>query len=117
MYTENYTKEMQPLRRLARLRSFYLNPRAAVNTPALSPFSTRSIPTFLHYKLNQRRSNSTEAMASTDAALRVFFQAPKFAVVGASTNTEKYGYKGQYWLGTSFVTASQSIALGPIFGA
>jgi hypothetical protein len=96
MYTENYTKEMQPLRRLAGTSKFYLNPRVAVNIPALSSFATRSIPTFLHCTLNQRRSNSTAAMASTDAALRVFFQAPKFAVVGASTNTEKYGYKGQY---------------------
>ncbi|KAH6632339.1 CoA binding domain-containing protein [Chaetomium tenue] len=36
-------------------------------------------------------------MASTDANLRAFFQASKFAVVGASTNTEKYGYKVFKW--------------------
>ena len=34
-------------------------------------------------------------MAATDATLRAFFQSPKFAVVGASTNTAKYGYKGE----------------------
>ncbi len=33
-------------------------------------------------------------MATTEATLRAFFQAPKYAVVGASTNTEKFGYKG-----------------------
>lgn len=33
-------------------------------------------------------------MATTDATLRQFFTSPKFAVVGASTNTEKFGYKG-----------------------
>lgn len=35
-------------------------------------------------------------MASTEATLRAFFQAPKYAVVGASTNTEKFGYKGTF---------------------
>lgn len=34
-------------------------------------------------------------MAATNAALRAFFQSPKFAVVGASSNTDKFGYKGQ----------------------
>jgi hypothetical protein len=34
-------------------------------------------------------------MASNEASLRAFFQLPKYAVVGASTNTAKYGYKGQ----------------------
>ncbi len=33
-------------------------------------------------------------MAATDATLKTFFQSPNFAVVGASTNTAKYGYKG-----------------------
>ncbi len=42
----------------------------------------------------QRHLNSTATMASTDTTLRAFFQAPKYAVVGASTNTEKFGYKG-----------------------
>jgi predicted CoA-binding protein len=37
-------------------------------------------------------------MASTDATLRAFFQASKYAVVGASTNPDKYGYKGQLFL-------------------
>ncbi|KAL2256997.1 hypothetical protein VTK26DRAFT_790 [Humicola hyalothermophila] len=36
-------------------------------------------------------------MAATDATLRAFFQAPKFAVVGASTNTAKFGYKVFAW--------------------
>lgn len=34
-------------------------------------------------------------MAATDATMRTFFLSPKFAVVGASTNTAKFGYKGQ----------------------
>ncbi|KAL2166904.1 hypothetical protein VTG60DRAFT_2043 [Thermothelomyces hinnuleus] len=36
-------------------------------------------------------------MASTEATLRSFFQASKYAVVGASTNTEKFGYKVFKW--------------------
>ncbi|KAK4098320.1 NAD(P)-binding protein [Parathielavia hyrcaniae] len=36
-------------------------------------------------------------MASTEATLRTFFQSPKYAVVGASTNTAKYGYKVFKW--------------------
>ncbi|KAK4152328.1 CoA binding domain-containing protein [Chaetomidium leptoderma] len=36
-------------------------------------------------------------MASTDATLRAFFQSARYAVVGASTNTEKYGYKVFKW--------------------
>ncbi|KAG7287341.1 hypothetical protein NEMBOFW57_006850 [Staphylotrichum longicolle] len=36
-------------------------------------------------------------MASSDSTLRAFFQAPKYAVVGASTNTQKYGYKVFKW--------------------
>jgi predicted CoA-binding protein len=44
-------------------------------------------------------------MASTDATLRAFFQAPKFAVVGASTNTEKFGYKVFKW----YVTHNLSV--------
>ncbi|KAL2134693.1 hypothetical protein VTI74DRAFT_11097 [Chaetomium olivicolor] len=36
-------------------------------------------------------------MAATDATLRAFFQSPKYAVVGASTNTEKFGYKVFRW--------------------
>ncbi|KAK4234914.1 CoA binding domain-containing protein [Achaetomium macrosporum] len=35
-------------------------------------------------------------MAASDATLRDFFKSPKYAVVGASTNTDKFGYKGQY---------------------
>ncbi|KAK3987190.1 CoA binding domain-containing protein [Cladorrhinum sp. PSN332] len=34
---------------------------------------------------------------TTDATLRTFFQSPKFAVVGASTNPDKYGYKVFRW--------------------
>ncbi|KAK3905966.1 CoA binding domain-containing protein [Staphylotrichum tortipilum] len=34
---------------------------------------------------------------SNEAALRAFFQASKYAVVGASTNTAKYGYKIFKW--------------------
>jgi predicted CoA-binding protein len=33
-------------------------------------------------------------MAATDATLRTFFQSPNYAVVGASTNSQKYGFKG-----------------------
>ncbi|KAL2267271.1 hypothetical protein VTJ83DRAFT_4548 [Remersonia thermophila] len=36
-------------------------------------------------------------MAATDATLRAFFQSPKFAVVGASTNPEKFGFKVFRW--------------------
>lgn len=35
-------------------------------------------------------------MAATEATLRKFFQSPQYAVVGASTNTQKYGFKGEY---------------------
>ena len=44
-------------------------------------------------------------MAASDATLRAFFQSGKFAVVGASTNTEKFGYKGKL----QFTTHSQAI--------
>ena len=33
-------------------------------------------------------------MAATEATLRKFFQSPEYAVVGASINTQKYGFKG-----------------------
>ncbi|KAK4126456.1 NAD(P)-binding protein [Parathielavia appendiculata] len=46
---------------------------------------------------HRRYMNSTSAMASTEATLRTFFQFPKYAVVGASTNTAKYGYKIFRW--------------------
>ncbi|KAL2018235.1 hypothetical protein VTK56DRAFT_1142 [Thermocarpiscus australiensis] len=36
-------------------------------------------------------------MAATDATMRTFFQSPKYAVVGASTNTAKFGYKVFKW--------------------
>ncbi|AEO66373.1 86c3d9bd-528e-44a0-a150-9c44eeb3104e [Thermothielavioides terrestris] len=36
-------------------------------------------------------------MTSNEAALRAFFQSPRYAVVGASTNTAKYGYKVFRW--------------------
>ncbi|KAK1750901.1 CoA binding domain-containing protein [Echria macrotheca] len=36
-------------------------------------------------------------MAATDATLRAFFQSPNFAVVGASNDTHKYGYKVFKW--------------------
>lgn len=36
-------------------------------------------------------------MASTDAQMKTFFQSSNFAVVGASTNTEKFGYKVFKW--------------------
>jgi hypothetical protein len=52
-------------------------------------------------------------MASTDATLRAFFQAPKYAVVGASTNTEKYGYKGTVQMPLSLIHQGCWVA-GPI---
>jgi len=36
-------------------------------------------------------------MAATDATLRTFFQSPNYAVVGASTNSQKYGFKVFRW--------------------
>ncbi|KAK3400042.1 CoA binding domain-containing protein [Sordaria brevicollis] len=36
-------------------------------------------------------------MTVTDATAKAFFSSPKFAVVGASTNTEKFGYKVFKW--------------------
>jgi hypothetical protein len=44
---------------------------------------------------HQQNFSTAFAMASNEASLRAFFQLPKYAVVGASTNTAKYGYKGQ----------------------
>lgn len=35
-------------------------------------------------------------MSASDATAKIFFSSPKFAVVGASTNTEKFGYKGSF---------------------
>ena len=43
----------------------------------------------------QQQHVSSSTMAASDATLRAFFQSAKFAVVGASTNTEKFGYKGK----------------------
>ncbi|KAL0472458.1 CoA binding domain-containing protein [Neurospora intermedia] len=36
-------------------------------------------------------------MSASDATAKIFFSSPKFAVVGASTNTEKFGYKVFKW--------------------
>ncbi|KAK4188729.1 CoA binding domain-containing protein [Podospora australis] len=36
-------------------------------------------------------------MTATDPTLRSFFQSPKYAVVGASTNPDKYGFKVFRW--------------------
>ncbi|KAK3319007.1 CoA binding domain-containing protein [Apodospora peruviana] len=36
-------------------------------------------------------------MAATDATMRAFFTSPNFAVVGASTNPDKWGYKVFKW--------------------
>ncbi|KAM7197288.1 acetate--CoA ligase II subunit alpha [Rhypophila sp. PSN 637] len=36
-------------------------------------------------------------MAATDATMRTFFTSPNFAVVGASTNPDKWGYKVFKW--------------------
>ncbi|KAK4134493.1 NAD(P)-binding protein [Trichocladium antarcticum] len=47
-------------------------------------------------------------MAATNAALRAFFQSPKFAVVGASSNTDKFGYKVLKWYTT------RNLAVTPI---
>ncbi|KAJ4289476.1 hypothetical protein N0V88_006958 [Collariella sp. IMI 366227] len=45
-------------------------------------------------------------MSASDAPLRAFFQAPKFAVVGASTNTEKFGFKVFRWYVTHGLDAT-----------
>lgn len=49
----------------------------------------------LYHGQQRSRIDSTTIMTATDATLRAFFQSPKFAVVGASTNKEKFGYKGK----------------------
>ncbi|KAH8899748.1 NAD(P)-binding protein [Thozetella sp. PMI_491] len=36
-------------------------------------------------------------MAATDATLRAFFQSSRYAVVGASSNTQKFGHKVFAW--------------------
>ncbi|KAK0614319.1 CoA binding domain-containing protein [Immersiella caudata] len=36
-------------------------------------------------------------MSATETTLRTFFQSPNYAVVGASTNTQKYGFKVFRW--------------------
>ncbi|KAK0715534.1 CoA binding domain-containing protein [Lasiosphaeris hirsuta] len=36
-------------------------------------------------------------MATTEASLKKFFESPKYAVVGASTNTAKFGFKVFRW--------------------
>jgi hypothetical protein len=85
--------------------------------PLINPRATRAIPAFpsprrpgnsdgIHLRLQpasfhltfqrQFQVNITPAMASSEANLRAFFQAQRYAVVGASTNTEKYGYKGEF---------------------
>lgn len=43
---------------------------------------------------------------ATEATARKFFSAANFAVVGASSNTAKYGHKGTY-LPTAVVVASR----------
>jgi hypothetical protein len=84
--------------------------------PLINPRATRTIPAFpspkrpgnsdgIHLRLQpatfhltfqrQFQVTPTAAMASSEATLRAFFQAQKYAVVGASTNTEKYGFKGE----------------------
>ncbi|KAK0702071.1 CoA binding domain-containing protein [Lasiosphaeria miniovina] len=67
-----------------------LQPRALVQIPPR--------PQEHHHHLDLlARPSSTATMATTDATLRTFFQSPKFAVVGASTNPDKFGYKVFKW--------------------
>jgi hypothetical protein len=75
--------------RLAAL-SNSLTPHFRLTSSALHHLSHRPGGQF-----HQQYSSVTIAMASNEASLRAFFQSPKYAVVGASTNTAKYGYKGQ----------------------
>ena len=85
--------EMQSLRRLV-VPAIAVRPNISHPTPAF-PFVTASLRNSAPHHFIQPHSNSTITMAATDATLRAFFQSPKFAVVGASTNTDKFGYKGQ----------------------
>ncbi|KAK1773927.1 CoA binding domain-containing protein [Copromyces sp. CBS 386.78] len=63
------------------------------------------------YQQQQRlffTSTPTFKMSATDATAKTFFSSPKFAVVGASTNTEKFGYKVFKWY------ADRDLAATPI---
>ena len=46
------------------------------------------------------------SISSTEASARAFFAKPYFAVVGASTNQAKFGYKSG-WLSLSLMTTSR----------
>lgn len=88
---------MRLLFRLANSSSSFIVPQSAtiLASPAFS-FPTAILDRIHPETLQHRHFNSRATMAASDAALRAFFQAPKYAVVGASTNTEKYGFKGTF---------------------
>jgi len=85
---------MHLLRRFAGRTNPCLKPQAAVSIPAFTFVTGSILNTLFHYS-QQRHTYCTTNMASTDADLRSFFQASRYAVVGASTNTAKFGYKGR----------------------
>lgn len=66
---------------------------------ALRPAALLLPPILTRTPRSQSRLIATQSrtMAATDSTLKAFFQSPKYAVVGASTNTQKYGYKVFRW--------------------
>ncbi|KAK0666705.1 CoA binding domain-containing protein [Cercophora samala] len=67
-----------------------------INRHRCAPLATTSTPQHTSFSLNHNTAPFA-TMAATDVTLRTFFQSPNYAVVGASANQEKYGYKVFKW--------------------
>ncbi|KAA8636742.1 hypothetical protein SMACR_04741 [Sordaria macrospora] len=86
------------------LRPSFLSLQHILNKPSTKHHFHQQLPRFIitpSYRKQQHHfftsSPTTFKMSATDATAKTFFSSPKFAVVGASTNTEKFGYKVFKW--------------------
>ncbi|KAK4640708.1 hypothetical protein QC761_600320 [Podospora bellae-mahoneyi] len=91
-----------PVSRSVRVHSpaytwFPLHTPTTINCHNCAPLTTTSHSLSRTLFKPRLKTAQFATMAATDATLRTFFQSPKYAVVGASANQEKYGYKVFKW--------------------
>lgn len=60
---------------------------SSIFTPAINTTTKTTLPSF------RFTASQTDKMVGTDESLKAFFSAPRYAVVGASTNPDKFGHK------------------------
>ncbi|KAK3307315.1 CoA binding domain-containing protein [Chaetomium strumarium] len=85
-----------------RLRRLITHAHPAFPSPSSAALPQRRV----FHRTVQRHSRSAATMTASDSTLRDFFKSPKYAVVGASTNTEKFGYKVFRWYVTHNLPAT-----------